>query len=115
MLQEGPEIARGTDRVRVLPHAPLGPEAPLTSCRSTPNVHHPAHCVMVVLVISMLWSNSTLGESNDRIDELIATVVQMSKRINGLVKDVGQIKTDMKDIGTLWDAIHLLGNMWVVH
>ena len=45
MLEEGPEIAPCADRVGVLPHASLGWEAPKTTCRSTPNVPHPAHFV----------------------------------------------------------------------
>ena len=62
-----------------------------------------------VMVISMIWFNSTFGKSNDRMDQLIATVVQMSKRMDRLVQDVGKIKENEEDMENL--VIHMKESM----
>ena len=59
------------------------------------------HLVFLVMVTSMILSNSTFGgESNDRIDTILSQIIHMSKRMDVLVSDVGGLKTDVGGLKT---------------
>ena len=59
----------------------------------------PIRFMSLVLVTSQMLSNPVLsGNSNDRIDDVLAQLIRMGKRMDSVVTNMGKMEKQMKDV-----------------